>query len=405
MVERAAKDPKINMVWNHELVEVVGTDHDGVTGVRLKSVVDEKVREQPASGVFLAIGHTPNTKFVEGKLELTAKKIGEVKVVASGASGRSATFFSGQPQAGIYIENQDESGDPFTNFSVDEVSLYGAALSSTRVLIHAVAGKTGVNLERSGNRVTSVLDTVGWPSGLRTLSSGDSWLAAGPTASTALDYLQQIADTEQGRFYAAGDGTFVFRDRTWELITTAAKTSQATFGDLGAELHHQKLVLDGGNIDSIINSVIVTPSAGTAGVAEDATSITSYGRHQEQISSLQPNQVDARNLAKWRLSKFKDPRLNFTEIEIHPRRDAANLFPKVLGLDFGQLITVKRRPQAIGSAISQDRAIDGIEHVITPEDWTTTFYLTQPAPTVAASNWWIIGDATFGKIGTFAVPY
>ncbi len=74
MAERALKNPKIEMVWNHELAEVLGTDKDGVTGVRLLSTQDGKSRQVSATGLFLAIGHTPNTAIVENQLELTEKK-------------------------------------------------------------------------------------------------------------------------------------------------------------------------------------------------------------------------------------------------------------------------------------------------------------------------------------------
>jgi thioredoxin reductase (NADPH) len=74
MAERAKANPKIDIVWNHTLDEVLGDDASGVTGVRLRSTVDDSTREQAASGVFLAIGHTPNTRFLEGKLEMTSKK-------------------------------------------------------------------------------------------------------------------------------------------------------------------------------------------------------------------------------------------------------------------------------------------------------------------------------------------
>ena len=74
MAKRAADDPKIEVVWSHLLEEVLGNDDDGVTGVRLKSVKDDQVHERAASGVFLAIGHTPNTAFLDGKLEMTKKK-------------------------------------------------------------------------------------------------------------------------------------------------------------------------------------------------------------------------------------------------------------------------------------------------------------------------------------------
>jgi len=74
MAQRAKDDPKLDIVWNHELDEVLGNDQDGVTGVRLKSTVDGQSRELEATGLFLAIGHTPNTAFLEGQLEMTSKK-------------------------------------------------------------------------------------------------------------------------------------------------------------------------------------------------------------------------------------------------------------------------------------------------------------------------------------------
>ncbi len=74
MAQRAFDNPKIEILWNTTIEEVLGNDTDGVTGVRLKSTVDGTEREQEAAGAFMAIGHTPNTAFLEGKLEMTAKK-------------------------------------------------------------------------------------------------------------------------------------------------------------------------------------------------------------------------------------------------------------------------------------------------------------------------------------------
>jgi thioredoxin reductase (NADPH) len=73
MQERALANSKIQMEWNQTLAEVRGNDKDGVTGVRLSSTTGGPDRELPASGVFLAIGHTPNTDLVKGQADLTEK--------------------------------------------------------------------------------------------------------------------------------------------------------------------------------------------------------------------------------------------------------------------------------------------------------------------------------------------
>lgn len=73
MQQRALSNPKIALKWNRKLDEVLGNDKDGVIGARLKSTVDSASEQVDVSGVFLAIGHTPNTDFLKGQLALDDK--------------------------------------------------------------------------------------------------------------------------------------------------------------------------------------------------------------------------------------------------------------------------------------------------------------------------------------------
>lgn len=73
MQQRALTNPKIEMAWSSAVDEVLGDDASGVTAVRLKSLKDQSVKELPVAGMFVAIGHTPNTAFLKGKLELNEK--------------------------------------------------------------------------------------------------------------------------------------------------------------------------------------------------------------------------------------------------------------------------------------------------------------------------------------------
>jgi thioredoxin reductase (NADPH) len=72
MQKRALENPKIAMKWNSVVDEVLGNDADGVTGVRLRSTRGGGTEELASAGMFAAIGHTPNTDFLEGQLELAA---------------------------------------------------------------------------------------------------------------------------------------------------------------------------------------------------------------------------------------------------------------------------------------------------------------------------------------------
>lgn len=71
MQERAEKNPKISFIWNSVVDEVYGdAKAGGVTGVRLKNVLNGSTEDFKTDGVFIAIGHEPNSKLFVGQLEL-----------------------------------------------------------------------------------------------------------------------------------------------------------------------------------------------------------------------------------------------------------------------------------------------------------------------------------------------
>lgn len=73
MAERAMANSKIEMTWNSAVVECHGNDKEGLTSVKLESTVDGSTRDLPTAGMFVAIGHTPNTAFLHGKLATNEK--------------------------------------------------------------------------------------------------------------------------------------------------------------------------------------------------------------------------------------------------------------------------------------------------------------------------------------------
>jgi thioredoxin reductase (NADPH) len=79
-----AENGNINLLWNHQLDEVLG-DPMGVTGIRVKSTEDDSTRELELQGVFVAIGHKPNTEIFADQLEM---KDGYIKI-QSGTDGNA----------------------------------------------------------------------------------------------------------------------------------------------------------------------------------------------------------------------------------------------------------------------------------------------------------------------------
>ena len=82
MAKTTANGGNITIEWNHVLAEVLG-DESGVTGMEIKNVNDHATREIPLMGVFIAIGHTPNTGLFSGQLEMK----GDYLVTRGGTDG------------------------------------------------------------------------------------------------------------------------------------------------------------------------------------------------------------------------------------------------------------------------------------------------------------------------------
>ena len=70
MADRVLNHPKIEMVWDSVVHDITDVAQDKVTGVLLRNVKTNAIREIPCAGVFVAIGHAPNTKIFSGQIEM-----------------------------------------------------------------------------------------------------------------------------------------------------------------------------------------------------------------------------------------------------------------------------------------------------------------------------------------------
>jgi thioredoxin reductase (NADPH) len=70
MADRALQNPKVEPVWDSVVEEIHDVSQDKVTGVRLRNVKTGGTRDLPCAGVFVAIGHEPNTKIFKGQIDL-----------------------------------------------------------------------------------------------------------------------------------------------------------------------------------------------------------------------------------------------------------------------------------------------------------------------------------------------
>ncbi len=109
MQERTRANPKIRILWATEVAEVLGVEQQRVRGVKLREVKTGAVTEMAIDGVFVAIGHRPNTKFLEGQLPLDEQ--GYVRVTP-GTSKTSVpgVFVAGDVADAVYRQAVTAAG-------------------------------------------------------------------------------------------------------------------------------------------------------------------------------------------------------------------------------------------------------------------------------------------------------
>ena len=97
---KRSQEGNVAIEWNHVVDEILG-DASGVTGIRIKQTNSDVKKEIPVKGVFIAIGHTPNTQIFEGQLELNG---GYIKVKGGFDPNATATNVPGVFAAGDVID-------------------------------------------------------------------------------------------------------------------------------------------------------------------------------------------------------------------------------------------------------------------------------------------------------------
>lgn len=305
-------------------------------------------------------------------------------------------------QLGNYITTYDSgtlayaSGVTHFTGNLQNFVAYASALSSTNAAI--LSGWLGAwGEEGSGARIGHVLDLAGWPSGLRSIDTGDVIIGRQALSGSALAELQLVETSEDGRLFIDRSGNVAFHSRTKD-VTSAAPTY--TFGTTDSATSVQ--VLAGSTSFRWDRNLIATQmTVNGIGCQQTVTSSTSsvYGYRSRQVSTILTNANDCRGLAEGLLyvRALHDAQLRCDGFEMRPVRAPSTAWPIVLGLELGDKVIVSRTPQGITPALTSNISVSTIEHMLedngdwrvkvngTPYDWTASF-----------STAWVLGTGALG---------
>ncbi len=154
MQEKAFANPKIDFVWNTDVKEILGTKETGVTGVKLSNNQSGAESEFPCEGVFIAIGHKPNTDLFKGQLEMD--EVGYLKTAGhSMATNIPGVFACGDAQDSVYRQAVTAAGTGCM-----------AAIDAERFLDSLpVLVPTGEEVTMEGERVSADHESITMPDG------------------------------------------------------------------------------------------------------------------------------------------------------------------------------------------------------------------------------------------------
>jgi thioredoxin reductase (NADPH) len=154
MQEKAFRNPKIEFIWNTAVEAILGTPEHGVTAVRLRNLINGEESEFPCSGVFVAIGHRPNTDLFKGQLDMD--DIGYLKTSGhSTATNVPGVFACGDVQDSVYRQAVTAAGSGCMS-----------AIDAERYLDHLpVAMPTGEEVTMEGEHITADHHAIITPDG------------------------------------------------------------------------------------------------------------------------------------------------------------------------------------------------------------------------------------------------
>lgn len=309
-------------------------------------------------------------------------------VLVTLTTGVSGGYNGPSEQSGIAraFQNAATPATAFTsNFigTIDEVVIYLLSLPITYLTSadveanYEIGAGTYLAGQRTDQRISTVLTMADWMTDATDLATGSGTVQAISTQNRSpLDIAQGCEAAEQGRLFINRDGKVKFISRNEFATTSTYNSSQYTFGDGAGELPYSSLQFEF-NDRLVYNRTIVGRENGPTATVNDATSQGQFFIRTDSVSSLVVN-TDQQivDIANARLAAYKQPRLRVEQLVFTPRQSPSTLYPVAIGVEIGTRLTVKRRPQNVGSVLSKEVIVEGISHSITPDSWETSFTLS-----------------------------
>lgn len=327
-----------------------------------------------------------------------------IQSIVDGVFGGIATL-SSTPSPGVglnmfFCEATTYFSDPQTTLAIANMAVYPTALSDTQITTHYQRG-IGYQAEASGARVSRLLAKY-W-GGSSTVDTGYVKLAPDYAYNTRmmLDILQEISETERGLLFVTAGGTVRFEDRSARYQN---QTALWILGENPPGASPTEYPYEGYKDDFDPTYVFSQANLSRPGNSNFAPIVnaTTQGDVGQRVltQTLQVNtDFDLTQAGIFYTTRYATAKQRIEKLTLHPAANPA-LWPLALSLEISQRVTVKRRVGGIETTAPY--YVEQVSHSIdaNSSEWVVDVQLSP----VFVPNAWVLGNATYGVLGTTTVP-
>jgi hypothetical protein len=270
------------------------------------------------------------------------------------------------------------------------------AYDATSIISNQVLTAGTPIAQKTGARVSAILDQIDWSDQARSIDTGQANLSNFPIEANenAFSYLQQVAASEPGLIFIDKNGSLTFVDRT----QTPSSENFVTFG--GTSIPFQSLGVSYGS-DNLYNRVIISRAGGGTAQATDPQSVTDYGlRVLEAPEVLLATDADVVELSLVLAQQYSQPEYRFSSLEVALHKLDPAEQEDVLSVDLGSICRVDFTPNGIGSQISRFVQVISINHTVRTDRHFVEFGFQS-----VEYAYLVLDDAEFGKLDSYSLSW
>jgi hypothetical protein len=295
-----------------------------------------------------------------------------------------------------YIDDWDFSYD-LSGKSYASVS----ALDGFMLLAAAELNVFSNSVELSSTRINTILSKpeVAWPIANRSIQTGLTTLQGDviPENENALGYLQLVETSENGMLFINRSGAITFKNRV-----TVPSATEITFADdsTAGGIKYTNIGVIYGS-ENFYNRVNIQRLNGTGQSADSVASQNLYGISALNISGvLMQSDAEALLLAQYLVGLYDQPELRINEVTVKLHDKTSDEVAKLVKAEIGDTLKIRFTPNKVGSVISQNAIIIGIQHRVGIDQHEVTYYFAS-----IAFYPFILDNTTYGLLDTGVLAY